>query len=108
MIVHGHCRANRLRSRTYLSWAAMKQRCLNPNHHAYPDYGGRGIRIAPEWMEFSNFLQSMGNRPRGKTLDRIKVNGDYCPGNCRWATIKQQNRNRRSCALYRDLDAMAA
>lgn len=95
-MTHGHRRTNRNRTATYLSWVAMKQRCLNPHHESYKDYGGRGIEIDSRWMNFDEFIFDMGKRPHGKTLDRIDVNGNYCKENCRWATAKMQSRNRRN------------
>lgn len=80
---------------THQSWRAMVQRCRNVNHASYKNYGGRGISICPYWREFDNFFTSMGARPLGKTLDRIENNGNYEPGNCRWATPIQQARNKR-------------
>lgn len=94
-MTHGHRKTNRKRSATYLSWVAMKQRCLNPNHESYSEYGGRGITIDESWYQFENFLFDMGIRPRGKSLDRENVNGNYCKDNCRWATAKMQRRNQR-------------
>lgn len=91
---HGHCRGTP--SPTWCSWQGMRQRCSNPHLHAYQHYGGRGIKVCDRWHDFANFLADMGERPSGKTLDRIGPNGDYEPGNCRWATAKQQTRNRRS------------
>lgn len=82
-------------SPTYNTWASMKQRCLNPNSPKYRLYGGRGITICDRWLKFENFLADMGERPPGLTLDRIDNDGDYEPGNCRWATSTQQIANRR-------------
>lgn len=93
-------------SRTYASWSAMKLRCLNRQYGRFADYGGRGITICDRWMKFENFLADMGERPEGATLDRIDNEGNYEPGNCRWATVAEQNRNQRArkrgMALSRD------
>lgn len=82
--------------RTYGSYSSMRGRCLNPNHHNYPYYGGRGIKICDRWLEgYKNFKEDMGERPEGTTLDRIDANGNYEPGNCRWATNYVQSINQR-------------
>jgi len=85
------------RSRTpqYKAWAGMLQRCSNKNARAYKYYGARGIKACPRWFRFENFLADMGERPPGKTLDRINNDGNYEPSNCRWATPKEQQANRR-------------
>lgn len=82
-------------SPTFVSWDSMKQRVLNQNHKSYANYGGRGIKVCERWLEsFENFFADMGERPDGMTLDRIDVDGNYEPTNCRWATPKTQSNNR--------------
>lgn len=89
-------------TRLYNVWKAMRQRCNDPNHSSYPHYGGRGIRVCAEWSDYQTFSEwAFANgydpdAPRGKcTIDRIDVNGDYEPSNCRWVDAATQNANRR-------------
>lgn len=83
------------KSGTYSSWANMFQRCSNPNQKAYRNYGGRGIQVCSEWVDFRVFLSDMGERPEGLTLDRLDVNQGYSKANCRWASLEEQAVNRR-------------
>ena len=90
---HGHT-SNGVMSPTYKSWASMIARCTNENDHAFPQYGLRGITVAPEWLDFRNFLRDMGERPsRLYSIDRINGKGNYESGNCRWATKQEQRAN---------------
>lgn len=89
--VHGHTVGKF--SPEYHSWVAMHQRCTNPKRSAYKHYGGRGISVCARWLNFNNFLADMGLRPLGTSLDRINVDGDYEPNNCRWADRVTQARN---------------
>jgi len=86
-------------SREYTSWEAMKFRCLSPTSPQYDDYGGRGITVCERWLKFEEFYADMGPRPVRTTLDRIDVNGNYEPGNCRWATASEQQSNRRNSII---------
>jgi len=78
----------------YAAWGQMKNRCLNPKNDSYRYYGARGIKVCDRWMVYENFLADMGRRPSVlHSIDRIDVHGNYEPGNCRWATSIEQNRN---------------
>lgn len=93
-IIHGVA-SKQNRTGAYNSWLAMRQRCNNQNSNWYHRYGGRGILCCERWNSFQNFLIDMGERPNGMTLDRYPdINGNYEPGNCRWATPKQQADNK--------------
>lgn len=90
------------RSKLYWVWAAMIQRCTNPRNKSWAFYGGRGIKVCDRWRVYGNFLADMGERPPGRlTLDRINNNGDYEPGNVRYATYSENasntRRNRKVC-----------
>lgn len=93
---HGHATGSL--SPEYRAWMAMNSRCSNKNGHAYDRYGGRGIKVCQRWKRsFPNFLEDMGHRPSSKhSLDRIDVNGNYEPDNCRWATDSIQGTNKRN------------
>ena len=89
---------------TYAVWKGIRRRCNMPNATAYESYGGRGIRVCPEWDSFPKFLSDMGERPEGMTLDRIDNNGGYTKENCRWATGIEQQANTRVSLPHVDYD----
>ena len=89
------------KTKTYKVWQQMKHRCNNPNNSRYARYGGRGIGYCESWGEFEAFLADMGEAPEGGSLDRINNDSDYSKENCRWATAKQQARNRSNNTLLR-------
>lgn len=91
---HGH-HPRGLASPTYTTWKAMISRCTYATHKHWRHYGGRGIAVCARWRLFENFLADMGERPAGTSIDRINVNGNYEPSNCRWATDSEQRVNQR-------------
>lgn len=92
---HGQGKLNK-QSAAYRSWRGIRFRCENPKCKAFHRYGGRGISVCKRWYKFENFYADMGDRPPGKTLDRRNNDGNYNKRNCRWATPKEQARNRSS------------
>lgn len=91
---HGYLRGRKEHS-LYRTWTGMRRRCTAVDAHNYRYYGGRGIAVCARWEDFGAFVADMGERPPSTTLDRINNDGNYEPGNCRWATRKQQRSNRR-------------
>lgn len=90
------------KSRTveYRAWVHMRERCSNPNTQHFDRYGGRGISVCERWDSFENFYADMGPRPQGMSIERIDVNGNYCPENCKWATKVEQMSNTRRSRLF--------
>ncbi len=104
-VTHGYT-FNGKRPSEYGTWQAMKSRCTNPKVPSYKHYGGRGIKVCARWLNsFESFLEDMGPRPKGLSIDRIDTDGNYEPGNCEWTTQKRQQRNRRD-NIYLTLDGV--
>jgi DNA-binding CsgD family transcriptional regulator len=98
-LTHGHTRGRR-RSPTYVSWEAMKHRCYQPSNPRRKYYAERGIKVCDRWIDsFQNFLEDMGERPIGCSIDRIDGYGNYEPENCRWSSYSTQRRNRADLKL---------
>lgn len=97
---HGHKPKNRPASPTYTSWSGMRSRCSNPKNPNYRDYGAVGITVCARWGDFRAFLLDMGPRPKGTSIDRIDGTKGYSPDNCRWATLKEQARNKSTTVRY--------
>ena len=98
MLVERNTTHGKTYSKVYRSWAHVLDRCLNPNDGAFQNYGGRGITVCARWQSFENFLKDMGEPPAGAgvSIERVENNGNYEPGNCCWATQKEQSRNKRN------------
>src|SRR5690349_16996798 len=87
------------KTRVYEVWKGMKQRCSNPKHISYPYYGGRGIRVTPEWEEFENFYADMGDPPDDYEIDREDNDGDYTKDNCRWVPARTNRLNKSDARM---------
>lgn len=96
-----HTKHGKINTPEYRAWNKLKGRCLRKSDPKYKDYGGRGIKVCDRWLNsFENFLTDMGEKPSPKhSIDRIDVNGNYEPSNCRWADIKTQSNNKRKSLL---------
>lgn len=88
---HGVCKKGK--TKTYHVWVKMRQRCNNANAGDYKWYGGRGIKVCERWNDYALFLEDMGEKPEGYSIDRVDVNGNYCPSNCKWIPKKEQAKN---------------
>lgn len=85
------------KTKSYSVWEGIKTRCYNKNSKSYKNYGGRGIKVCDRWLNsFENFYTDMGDVPKNMTIERVNNDGDYCPENCTWVSIQDQQRNRRA------------
>lgn len=98
---HGHAMRGAV-TRTYKGWQAMMTRCYNPKQPGWENYGGRGIAVCERWHDFVLFREDMGDKPVGHSIERIDNDKGYEPGNCRWGTRREQNRNKRNVVLTED------
>lgn len=101
---------NLSKTKIYDIWMQMKMRCYNENNKGYKNYGARGIKVCPRWLEpegkgFKNFLEDMGERPEGMSLDRKDNNGDYSKDNCQWSSRSLQCVNRRKLVGNREVSS---
>lgn len=85
----------------YSRWLSMLDRCRNPRNSSYKNYGSKGIKVCDRWMTFENFKNDMGRCPKSFSIERLNVDGDYCPENCIWADAKTQSRNKRHMRKFR-------
>lgn len=95
---HGHSRKGKV-TRIYRCWDSMIDRCNNPNHKWFEDYGGRGIQVCERWKKFLNFLEDMGEPPKGWSIERVNNDKGYSIDNCVWATRIHQARNKRNSRM---------
>ena len=91
-------------TKVWQAWVNMRSRCYKKSAARYANYGGRGIKVCDRWLVFENFYSDMGDVPQGMSIERINVDGDYCPENCKWATSKEQGGNKTSTLMINLFD----